>query len=451
MKPPDLPSARKAHASPWSFVPCTEFLAGLLRDYASAFPSLIFKTLGASNAVVGFTYFLTLPLGFNVLWAPVVERWGTHRNNFLRSLLAVTIWSALLGGAFFLPMKGLMPLALMFLGAAFIISVINMAYLGYKVSALSNRELELFTGVGNAFYRMGALAGTTLMVYIVGILVDRTGNYRSAWGIVLFGGSLFMGGIWLYLRASLPWPTSDTGTTSKLTFAVYARSFTDFIRQPRGWFIALFLLLAPFSEGLLSGMKTPFYLDPPADGGLGMDLKALGVMAPVSTTIMILSGIVGGFIVRKFGLRRCLFPMTLLIVAPSIAIALLPVFQEYAMISFRFTPFGGAEVAVYPWVWAANFTEISGYGLGFAAYLTFTAFLIKTGGHNKATFAALVGALTLVGYTAGGGISGIIQEAVGYFWTFTLSVVVGLPAWLLIPFIPLREIIQRAEQADHEG
>jgi len=439
---------RKTHVSPWSFVPCTEFFAGLMRDYASAFPSLIFKTLGASNAVVGFTYFLTLPLGFNVLWAPFVERLGTYRQNFLRSLLAITIWSALLGGVFFLPIQGLMPLAIAFLGAAFIISVFNMAYLGFKVSALSNRELELFTGVGNSFYRIGAMTGTTLMVYLVGLLFDRMGSYRPAWGIILLAGSFAMGGAWLYLRAVLAYPPSDTGTTTKLTPAVYLKSFTDFIRQPRGWFITGFLLLAPFSEGLLSGMKTPFYLDPPEKGGLGMDLKAIGVMAPISTTIMILSGIVGGIIVRKFGLRRALFPMSLVMLVPHVAIILLPVFREHAMQSFHI---GSAGFVVYPWVWTANFIEISGYGLGFAAYLTFTAFLIKTGGHNKATFAALVGAFSVIGYTAGGGVSGIIQEHVGYFWTFALSIVVAIPAWLLIPFIPLRQILQRAEQADHEG
>lgn len=449
---PDLQTSqpRKTHIPPWSFVPCTEFFSGLMRDYASAFPALIFKTLGASNTVVGLTFFLTLPLGFNVLWAPFVERLGTYRQNYLRSLLAMSIWSALLGGVFFLPMEGLLPLALAFLGAAFIISVFNMAYLGFKVSALSNQELELFTGVGNSFYRIGAMTGTTLMVYLVGLMFDRIGNYREAWGIILFLGSFAMGGAWLYLRAVLAYPPSDTGTTAKLTPATYAKSFTDFIRQPRGWFITIYLFLAPFGEGLLSGMKTPFYIDPVEKGGLGMDLKAIGVMSPVSTTIMILTGIAGGLIVRKFGLVRCLFPLGFLMFIPNIGIALLPLFLEQAATSHDFLLLGMVEVTIFPWVWTANFIEIAGYGIAFAAYLTFTAFLIKTGGHNKATFAALVGALTLVGYTAGGGISGIIQESVGYFWTFALSIVVSVPAWLLIPTLPLKQIVHNAELADQE-
>jgi PAT family beta-lactamase induction signal transducer AmpG len=449
-KNPPPSRQQKTHASPWFFVPCAEFVYGLLRNYSGMFPSLIFKTLGASNAVVGFSYFLTFPLGFNVLWAPIVERLGTHRSNFLRSLLAFTFWSALLGGVFFLPLEGLLLPALLFFGASFILSVFDMAYLGYKVSALSNRELELFTGVGNAFFRMGVMAGSTFMIYVVGVLFDRTGDYRSAWGIVLLAASGLMAVAWIFLRCTLVYPPSDTGTTSKLTPQIYAKSFTDFIRQPRGWLITIYLFLAPFGEGLLAGMKTPFYIDPLEDGGLGMDLKAIGVMAPVSTTIMILTGIAGGLIVRKFGLRRCLFPLGFLMFVPNMGIALLPLFQQQASVSHEFQLFGRMEIAIFPWVWIANFIEIAGYGIAFAAYLTFTAFLIKTGGHNKATFAALVGSITLVGYTGGGGISGIIQESVGYFWTFALSIVVSIPAWLLILALPIKQIVHNAELADQE-
>lgn len=447
---PDTTPPRKTHASPWSFVPCAEFVYGLLRNYGGTFPSLIFKTLGASNSVVGLSYFLTFPLAFNVLWAPIVERMGTHRSNFLRSLLAFSLWSTLLAVVFFLPIEGLLLPALIFFGASFILSVFDMAYLGFKVSALSNSELELFTGVGNAFFRTGAMAGATLMVYVVGVLYDSNGDYRQSWGIVLLCASAVMGASWIYLRQVLAYPPTDTGTTSKLTLQIYAKCFTDFVRQPRGWLISVYLFLAPFGEGLLAGMKTPFYIDPLESGGLGMDLKAIGVMAPFSTTIMILTGIAGGLIVRKFGLLRCLFPMGFLMFLPNTGIALLPLFPQQASRSIEFLLFGNVEVAVFPWVWAANFVEIAGYGLAFAAYLTFTAFLIKTGGHNKATFAALVGSLTLIGYMAGAGVSGLVQESVGYFWTFTLSILISIPAWLLILALPLKQIVHNAELADQE-
>ena len=441
---------RKDIASPWSFVPCSEFVYGLLRNYTGMFPSLIFKTLGASNAVVGFTYLLALPLGFNVFWAPVVERLGTHRSNFLRALLLFAIWSLLLGSAFFLPLESLWLPALLFFTASVILSVFDMSYLGFKVSALSNSQLELFTGVGNAFFRMGVMAGSTFMVYLVGVAFDASGDYRTAWAWILTGASVFLFLAWLYLKLTLVYPPSDTGTKSKLTFSLYAQSFIEFIRQPRGLLITVYLFLTPFGEGLLAGMKTPFYIDPLAEGGLGMDLKAIGVMAPISTTTMILTGIFGGLIVRKFGLGRCLFPLGFLMFVPNIGIALLPLFQETAANHFDFVLFGGIEVEVYHWVWLANLVEIAGYGLAFAAYLTFCAFLIKTGGHNKATFAALVGSLTLVGYLTGGGISGIVQENIGYFWTFTTSFLVSLPAWLMILALPLRQIIERSQAADRQ-
>lgn len=208
-------------------------------------------------------------------------------------------------------------------------------------------------------------------------------NTEARGGIVLLAASGLMAVAWIFLRCTLVYPPSDTGTTSKLTPQIYAKSFTDFIRQPRGWLITIYLFLAPFGEGLLAGMKTPFYIDPLEDGGLGMGLKAIGVMAPVSTTIMILTGIAGGLIVRKFGLRRCLFPLGFLMFVPNMGIALLPLFQQQASVSHEFLLFGRMEIAIFPWDWIANFIEIAGYGIAFAAYLTFTAFLIKTGDITK--------------------------------------------------------------------
>lgn len=441
---------QKTQSSPWSFVPIAEFVYGLLRNYTGMFPSLIFKTLGASNAVVGFSYLLAMPLGFNVLWAPVVERMGTHRSNFLRALFLFAIWSLLLGIVFFLPYESLWLPVLLFFTASFIMSVFDMAYLGYKVTALSNRELELFTGVGNAFFRMGVMAGSTFMVYLVGVAFDATGDYRTAWAWILTGGAaiLFVG--WLYLRAILAYPAGDTGTKTKLTLALYGESFFRFIRQPRGLVITLYLFLTPFGEGLLAGMKTPFYIDSMESGGLGMDLKAIGAMAPVSTTTMILTGIVGGLLVQKWGLARCLFPLGFLMFVPNIGVAILPLIQDTAARYFDLSIFGGLEIQVYYWVWLMNLIEIAGYGLAFAAYLTFGALLIKTGGQNKATYAALVGSLTLVGYLTGGGVSGVIQESVGYFWTFTASFLISVPAWLMILALPLREIIANSEAADVE-
>ncbi len=106
------------------------------------------------------------------------------------------------------------------------------------------------------------------------------------------------------------------------------------------------------------------------------------------------------------------------------------------------------SLRINPWVLGAMIVEIAGYGISFAATVTFSALIAKTAGANKATFGAITGSVNLLGFMLGGAVSGVIQEAVGYFWAFNASILLSLPGWILILFLPVKRIVEESEKMD---
>ncbi len=438
--------------SPWVYLPHLEGVFGLIRTYVWSFSSLLFKTLGARNAVVGYVNFLQLPLSMRALWAPLVERLGTFRQVVLWSLILCSLCGAAIGGTILMGVTNLWIIAGLFLIMVIVVSVLDISYMGYKMSLLTTKEIEYFVAIGNGFFRLGGMFASTVLVYLVGIIHTRSGSYNTAWGIILLAGAFLMFLGWIYLNFKMPKSHMDSEKThsGRLTPRNYLKSYVEFFTQPGGWQLVFYFFFAVIGEGVLMGMKIPMFLDAPENGGLGMDLTAIGVMTPVVIGAMIGFGVYGGVYLKKHGLQKVFFWMGVWMFVPNLCMSFLALFPQIGMINYELTGTGGAPVIVYPWVLLSMVLETAGYAFSFACYKAFEALVSKSSAKHKGTFGAIIGSLNLLGLTLGSGLSGVIQESIGYFWLFNISVLVSIPAWIMILFMPVKEIIERSDQLDAE-
>ncbi|MEI8207175.1 MAG: MFS transporter [Kiritimatiellales bacterium] len=437
-------SGKAKHRSPWAFMPCLDFVYGIFNGFASQYVSLVFKTMGASNAIVGLTSLLQLPMGLKALWAPAEDRWGTYRSVMLTNLLVIAFMIGCMAGVFLLPFNTMAVIAGMFFLTILVITFFEVSYVGYRVSALTGSQIALFAGISSALFRLGLMFGNSVLIILVGKIQERTQSYNVAWAVVFGLVALSVAAIALYLKRILPYPASDSKNSSKLTPKSYLASYTSFFKQHRGAVILVYLFTCRLGEGMLNVIKNPFFLDPVEKGGLGMSLTDIGIMGPFVIIALIAAGIIGGIIVKTVGLSKCFFALGLLMFLPNACFSWLALYPKYEMVEF----FG---VTVNPWVLGSLVIEIIGYGLSFAAIVTFAALIAKNAGTNKATFGAITGSVNLLGFMLGGAFSGIVQEHVGYFWTFNITMLLSIPAWILILFLPVGEIMEKSAQLDAEA
>ncbi len=86
-----------------------------------------------------------------------------------------------------------------------------------------------------------------------------------------------------------------------------------FIDQDRIAVICLYIFIFRFGDALMLKMAMPFLLDAKAVGGLGVSTQDVGLIyGTVGPIFLLIGGLLGGFMVSKFGLKKCLLPTALI-------------------------------------------------------------------------------------------------------------------------------------------
>jgi len=259
----------------------------------------------------------------------------------------------------------------------------------------------------------------------------RSGNIPFAWAVTCFvlTGMFALFGLWH--KFILPRPGSDQpGDAHNIPAFIkeFFKTFGSFFRKPRIVVLLLFLLLYRFGEAQLVKMVTPFLLDAPEAGGLGLTTGQVGwVYGTVGIIALTLGGILGGMVASRHGLKAWLWPMVLIIHLPDAAFIYLAYAQpeSLALIS--------AAIAV----------EQFGYGFGFTAYMLYMIYIAR-GRHATAHYAICTGFMAL-GMMIPGMWSGWLQEVIGYQHFFLWVVLATIPSFLVVLLIPLdREFGKKA-------
>ncbi len=415
--------------SPWVFVPALYLVVGIGGGgVLGALASILFKDLGWSNAVVGGASLLALPSALRFLWAPRVDRLAAKRPLCWRFTAAMALTLLALAG---LLAAGFAGQAVLFGGLllfAVFLSCQEIAADGYYIRIFDRARQAEFVGLKAAAVRLGILLVVAGFVTAAGVLREtRHWPKAQAWAasLAVLAGLLLL--LALLVKFLLPPAPDDTPVRDAGPFPL-ARVLREYLRQPGAWAIIATLLVFRFGEGMLTAMSAPFYMDGASGGGFGMSAREVGVFKTLTDLPWAaLGGIAGGFLIKRFGFRRTVYPFTLALTLPNFAY----IYLAAARPAGSFVLLGQSFSSALFWV---SSIESFGYGFGFSAFYYYIH-AIATGRHKTSLLAISTGIL-VISYSVPGAISGVIQERLGYVALFSICSIGGLLTFALLPFLP---------------
>lgn len=406
---------------PWTYIPTLYFAQGIPNTIINTVSVILYKRLAISNEQITFwTSFLNLPWVLKMLWAPFIDTNSTKRTWMLAMQFTMFACLALVALSLQLPNFFFISLVL-FAVASFISATYDIATDGFYMLVLSAEQQAFFVGFRSLFFRLAMLFGSGFLVFLAGRLEIYLNNIRLAWTITIGFSSILFIVLFIYHRLILPTPDADganKSTTNETPFWLVIKSY---FQQERITAVLAFILLYRLGEAMLVKLASLFLLDPIEKGGLGLSTDTVGLVYGTFGVIsLIAGGILGGLIISKYGLKKCLFPMALALNLPNIF---------YVYMAAAKPPL----LLVYPLVSLEQF----GYGLGFTGFTVYLLYLCK--GEYKTSHYAISTGLMALGLMLPGAVSGTIQQSIGYTSFFILVCLMTIPGMISIFFIPVEE------------
>ena len=433
--------------SPWAYIPTLYLPFGIAMGIGSSLPNTMFKLLGFSNEVVGMLTGIGLIASFRFVFAPWLDAATTKRRLSIVTLLAAFV---LAGGAAALvyaqPGQSvfLYTMVAILFGMAIVSASHETAADGYYIRVLDPKRQAEFIGIKTAAIRGGLVFTTMVLIYGATKLAARHGaidmespdksGFYVGFSIAFLAAAITMLACAIYNKFMIPKLPQDQPVKQEVALLLaVAPILKEYFLQKRVLLIALLILLYRFGEGFLA-MKGPFYLDPVAEGGLASeatDMPLYGILTDLPW--MILGGILGGYVIKWWGLKRTFIPLALFMSLPNLFYVWLAVTQPMTQV----TLFG--ETLNLHLLYASSLESL-GYGMSFSAMFYYMHIMATECGKNKTSILAISFALMNVGWTVPSMMSGFVQSRLGYTGVFLVSSTVGLTALLIIPFLPMPQV-----------
>ncbi|MCX6356550.1 MAG: MFS transporter [Candidatus Aureabacteria bacterium] len=388
---------------------------------------ILYKTMGLPNRLIGLTSALALPWVIKMLWAPCVDACSTKRRWIVatQALLACGLAAA----AVSLHLQPFFAVSMaIFALIAFTSATHDIATDGFYILSLPAEQQALFSGVRSTCYRLAMIFSSGILVMLAGVMEQRTHDTASSWTAALALAAVIMLALSLFHNRCLPRPVADSparqgfsagGTVSAAP--PFLAAFRSYFTQPQVTAVVAFILLYRLGEAMLVKMAQPFLLDNAARGGLQISMAAVGFAYGTMGTICLLAGgILGGWLIARFGFRRCVWPMAIALNAPDLVYVYLAVAKP-------------SLAAVYALVALEQF----GYGIGFSAFTIFLMYRARE--PFKTSHYAISTGLMALGLMLPGFISGYLQEYLGYARFFILVCFLTIPGMFTIIWIPRDE------------
>jgi PAT family beta-lactamase induction signal transducer AmpG len=413
----DTPAAPAA--APWRWIPTLYFCQAVPYVAVVALSVPMYKKLGVSNADLAFyTSWLYLPWVIKPLWSPFVDRYRTKRWWIVA--LQFFIGAGLAGVALTVPGPDFFRWTLaVFWLLAFSAATHDIASDGFYLLALPVHQQAFFVGVRSMFFRLANISGQGGLVYLAGRLEEATGDVHRAWALVFVPPAVLFVLAALYHQVVLPRPRGDgPAATAGSAAGDWMEAFATFFKKKGIGFALAYLLLYRLGEAQLVKLVQPFLLDARATGGLGLSTRQVGlVYGTFGIIALTLGGLLGGWAVARYGLKRMLWPMLAAMHVPNLA---------YVWLAF-------AQPSDPLLISTAVAVEQLGYGFGFTAFVIYMM-LLADGAHKTAHYAICTGFMAL-GMMVPGMFSGDIQAWLGYPHFFVWVCLATLPSIATTAFI----------------
>lgn len=411
----------KQDRSPWLWVPSLYFGQAIPYVVVMTLSVLMYKDRGVGNDDIAFyTSWLYLPWVVKPLWSPLVDMVRTKRWWIVSLQLAIGAALAAVGFTMHLPGWFQMSLAVLWV-MAFFSATHDIAADGFYMLGLKQYQQAAFVGVRSTFYRLATIAGGGAMAMLAGKLTTSTGDVGFAWSVVFFVLAAVFSGLFAYHSVVLGRPAEDkavVGSQNKL--AEFFATFASFFGKRDIWLILGFILTFRLGESQLLKLAIPFMKDPVIKGGLGMTTAQVGLAySTIGIIALTLGGLLGGLLISRLGLKRCLWLMVFAVHLPDVVFVYLATAlpQDFVLIA--------ASIAL----------EQFGYGFGFTAMLLYMI-MVSDGEHKTAHYAICTGLMAL-GMMVPGMFSGKIQEFLGYQNFFIYVCVMTIPAFIMAALVKI--------------
>ena len=413
---------------PYAWVPSLYLGEALPFSAVMLISVIMFQELGLADAqITYYTGWLGLPWVIKPIWSPIIDnmktkRWWIVSMQFLMGV-ALALVAFTLPSAFWL--QGTLAV---FMLIAFASATHDISADGFYIIGLTDKDQELYVGVRNTFYRIGMVIGQGGLVLLAGYMQqgkfgDALQSLTSSWVAVFIILGVLMLLLGLYHAFILP--KVETVVHDRFDFMEQMREFwltlKVFAAKPHIISALCFILLFRLPEGLLTKIVPLFLKRSTAEGGLAMNDVDFGLIYGTLGVIgLLLGGLLGGWIVSRWGLKKCIWPLVLCITLPDIVY----VYLSYCP-SESLWLIGSCVCA-----------EQLGYGLGFAAYTLFLVHFSR-GERSTAVFSICTAGQYLGGVMLPGMVSGLISDSIGYqnfFWLIMLLCLVtfAVTAWVKI-------------------
>jgi len=360
---------------------------GIVKDLVP----LYLRVRGVDLTKIGILNAVAFAWTLKFLWSPLIDTFGTYRRWIGAAVAAVAL---ALAAAAAVPIGPLFYAIVAML--AFASATQDVAVDAFTIRTTPDSLLGPINSIRVTAYRAALMAGGGALAWIA----DRAG-WPSA-----FATGAVVAGVICAFSFTLP---EERGVRTERP-----RIFADlahWLQRPHAGVLLAIVFLYRLGELTIVAMVRLFWLD------RGYSVSEIGTVTSVVGVILSVAGAVaGGWIVSHIGLWRALIWLGIAQTMSNLGYALVATFN-----TGRWS------------IWAAAVVENFGYGLGTAAFL---AFLMSICDRDRAaTEYALLSAAYGVTGTIMASASGYIAKHAGYPAFFWMTVVLGIPALLLLPAV----------------
>ncbi len=355
---------------------------------------VFFRVHGVSLREIGLMSLLSLPWTWKLLWAPLVDRYGS-RQHWITACLFVLGATTLA----IVPQDASQPsflmwsLLLLFTAAS---ATQDIAIDAYAVDVSTPKTIGSINGTRVSAARVALFVGGGGFL----ILADYTG-WSLLWVALAVLFFVLAGAAWLSPRVPLE------NTERRHVLAPVLRWLLRWEMVP----VVLFVLLFKVGDSTLGRMVKPFWVD------RGYSLTEIGAISvTLGVVLTILGALAGGWIVNRIGIFRSLLWLGLAQLVSNVG---------YVVVAAVDLP----RESIYVASMIESFTQ----GLGTAAFLSFLMNLCDK--EHAATQYAILSALFALTRDVAGAFTGIGVESLGYAVFFAITTALALPALALLPLI----------------
>jgi PAT family beta-lactamase induction signal transducer AmpG len=355
---------------------------------------VFFRVHGVSLREIGLMSLLSLPWTWKLVWAPLVDRYGS-RQHWITACLFVLGATTLA----ILPQDASHPSFLMW----------SLLLLFTTASATQDIAIDAYAVDVSTPKTIGSINGTRVSAARVALFVGGGGFLILAdytgWDLLWVALAIVF-----FALAAVAWlsPRVPLETTERRhVLAPVLRWLLRWEMVP----VVLFVLLFKVGDSTLGRMVKPFWVD------RGYSLTEIGsISVTLGVVLTILGALAGGWIVNRIGIFRSLLWLGLAQLVSNLG---------YVVVAAVDLP----RESIYVASMIESFTQ----GLGTAAFLSFLMNLCDK--EHAATQYAILSALFALTRDVAGAFTGIGVESLGYAVFFAITTALALPALALLPLI----------------